>query len=45
MRKAYIEITAFFDILHVRYVSLFYLILLKASVAKPGLEDIIYFVN
>ena len=30
MRKAYIEITAFFDILHVRFVSLFYLILLKS---------------
>ena len=30
MRKAYIEIIDLFNILHVRYVSLFYLILLKS---------------
>ena len=29
MRKAYIESTALFDILHVRFPSLLYLILLK----------------
>ena len=34
MREAYIEITDLFNILHVRFVSLFYLILLKAFRVK-----------